>query len=202
MPRSERKQDAGGLSALLERVVGRWLRSRRAGDRHLFWHDRRLGNPPDTIRLTSPAFDEDEVMPQRYAGHGVGENVSPPLAWSVLPYGTAELVLVMQDPDVPLPRPVTHLLVIGIPPSQTGFAEGGLEAGAAGVRFGRGAFGRIGYEGPRPVRGHGRHRYVFQIFALSRPLRVDGVPDLRAVTKAMAGSVLARGRLIGTYERR
>jgi phosphatidylethanolamine-binding protein (PEBP) family uncharacterized protein len=55
--------------------------------------------------------------------------------------------------------------------------------------------------GPRPVRGHGPHRYVFQLFALSRPIAVGERPDRAEVLAAMRGAVIARGKLTGTYER-
>ncbi len=187
----------------VERTLGRWLRSVRADQRHLAWNDPRFADAPDTILLSSAVFDDREFMPQKHAGEGEGENVSPPLSWSVVPFGTKAFVLIMQDPDAPLPRPVTHLLAFDIPAERTSVPEGYLAPGAGpDIRFGRGSFGRVGYAGPRPVRSHGMHRYIFQVFALSRPLNLDGTPDLATVLKAMRGAVLARGRLIGTYERR
>jgi Raf kinase inhibitor-like YbhB/YbcL family protein len=58
---------------------------------------------------------------------------------------------------------------------------------------------RTGYGGPCPPVG--RHRYVHKLYALDTML-----PDLNEPTKAeleaaMEGHVLARGELIGTYER-
>ena len=59
-----------------------------------------------------------------------------------------------------------------------------------------------GWLPPDPPTGHGAHRYCFQLFALG------GVPALEegagrgAVVKALAEArVLARGMLVGTYER-
>jgi phosphatidylethanolamine-binding protein (PEBP) family uncharacterized protein len=85
----------------------------------------------------------------------------------------SEVVLIMQDPDAPLPRPVVHLIATGIPPECSSLSEGALSPAASRtINFGRGSFGRIGYAGPRPVRGHGVHRYLFQIFALAERLAV------------------------------
>jgi Raf kinase inhibitor-like YbhB/YbcL family protein len=191
------------MSAAAERFLGRVFRWRRAGDRHLAWNDARLRHAPATIRLTSSAFADGAAMPARHAGEGVGDNLSPALDWAGLPEGTAELVLLVEDPDAPLARPVVHLIARGIAPDRGGVAEGALSPGNdAAIAFGRGFRGRIGYAGPRPVRGHGPHRYVFQIFALARRLSFAGEPDLHAVLAAMAGIVLARGKLTGTYERR
>jgi hypothetical protein len=142
------------------------------------------------------------MMPTRCAGPGIGDNLSPALRWAGVSREAAELALVVQDPDAPLPRPITHLIAFGLDPHAGGVLDGALGARhGAEVQLGRGSFGRIGYQGPRPVAGHGPHRYVFQMFALRKPLRFDSAPDLAAIADAMAGSVLARASLIGRYER-
>ena len=178
-------------------LIGVLLKKVRAGDRHLVMRDPRFRDAPCSIHLTSPDFGAWAMMPRRFTQEG--ENLSPPLSWENLPDGVAELVLVVQDPDVPLPDPVVHLIAYGIDPAQT-IATGDLNAGTA-IALGKGGFGRIGYAGPRPIRSHGRHRYVFQLFALDAPSGLSGTPDLKALTAAMAGHVLARGELTGWYER-
>ncbi len=52
-----------------------------------------------TIELRSPAFSDHASVPARYARDG--ENVSPPLEWSGVPDGAAELALICEDPDAP-----------------------------------------------------------------------------------------------------
>ncbi|TCR66262.1 YbhB/YbcL family Raf kinase inhibitor-like protein [Bosea sp. BK604] len=190
------------MNPAVERAIGRLLRPLRASERHLAWNDPRLAEAPPDIRLTSAAFADGGAIPLRHAGAGVGANLSPPLGWSGVPHHTAELALIVQDPDAPLLRPVVHLIALGLPPGRDGLEEGELAPDkSGGIRFGRGSFRRIGYAGPRPVRGHGPHRYVFQIVALVRPLPVPSEPDLAATLAAMAGIVSARGRLTGTFER-
>ena len=190
------------MNAGLERLIGGWLRSVRGHDGHLASNDARIADAPETIRLISPAFDDGSLIPQRYAGAGIGDNLSPPLAWSNVPLGTKELVLILQDPDAPLPRPVVHLIAIGLPLDAFSVPEGFLTPGASRtLGFGRGFMGRIGYTGPRPVLGHGPHRYVFQLFALSQSLGLAGTPGIDAVMDQVASSVLARGKLTGVYER-
>lgn len=186
----------------MERLIGRALRGIRAGDRHLAWNMPALADAPDTIAISSSAFAAGAPIPARHAGIGAGDNISPPLAWSGVPRQAAELVLFIEDPDAPLPRPVVHVLATGIAPLWQGLPEGALSLpGDPGLRLGRGSFGRRGYAGPRPVRGHGPHRYIFQIVAIDRPLVLDAAPDRVAVLAMIAGHVLARGRLVGTYER-
>lgn len=190
------------MTPAVERMIGHWLRQVRAGDRYLACNDPRLTDAPESILLTSPAFNETGTVPRLYAGGGVGENMSPPLEWSDVPLGTKELVLILQDPDVPLPRPVVHLIAIGISPDMQGVPEGYLKPEASPpFRFGRGFMGRVGYAGPRPVRGHGPHRYVFQIFAMRQHLDLPEKAGLETVIAQMADALLARGRLTGIYER-
>lgn len=191
------------MNPKLERFLGGVLRGIRAHEKYLVFDDRRFSAAPLTVELTSSAFVEGSAMPTRYAGKGVGDNISPPLGWANLPSATRELALIMQDPDAPLPRPVTHFVVTGIPTGWTGLAEGALATTPTPpLAYGKGSFGMIGYAGPRPIRGHGPHRYVFQIFALSRSLVLPPAPKLDLVLSGVADTLLARGVLVGTYERR
>lgn len=191
------------MNSTLERLLGRLFRPVRSGDRRLACNDPRLRATPNTIRLASPAFADGASMPSRHAGRRAGDNISPPLAWTNLPPGTKELVLVMQDPDAPLPVPVVHMIIVGMSPDTSGFAEGSMNfSPGSPLHFGRGIFGHIGYAGPGPVRGHGPHRYVFQLFALSQRLTFIEPPNLKTLLAAMTGKVLALGRLTGLYERR
>jgi Raf kinase inhibitor-like YbhB/YbcL family protein len=184
-----------------ESALGSLLRPVRAGESRLAWKDARLA-APRAFALTSPAFEDGGMMRVRSAASGVGDNLSPPLDWTGVPGDAAELALIVQDPDAPLPWPVTHLIAFGIDPSAGGVEEGALGAGRTdAIQLGRGSFRRIGYQGPRPVAGHGPHRYVFQMFALVRLIHFDSPPDLATVVAAMARAVLARGQLTGRYER-
>jgi len=178
-------------------LIGVLLKKVRAGDRHLVMRDPRFKAAPCSIHLTSPDFGDWAMMPRRFTQEG--ENLSPPLHWENLPDGVAEMALVVQDPDVPLPDPAIHLIAYGLDPARN-VAVGTLNAGG-GHALGKGSFGRVGYAGPRPIRSHGRHRYVFQLFALDRPLGLTGTPDLKALAAAMDGHVVARGELTGWYER-
>src|SRR4029453_4731103 len=53
----------------------------------------------DTITVTSTALAEGAPPPGRFTG--ADADVSPPLAWSGVPGETAELALVVDDPDAP-----------------------------------------------------------------------------------------------------
>ncbi|MFJ4714034.1 YbhB/YbcL family Raf kinase inhibitor-like protein [Streptomyces sp. NPDC088785] len=183
-------------------LLGRLLKNRRANEAHSAWHLPAL-QAPDDLTLTSRDFTDNAPMPARQAAKNAGgDDVSPHLAWSAPPAGTAQLLLVMEDLDVPTPRPITHCVAL-IDPSCAALEPGALGAGApgAGVRPLRASIGR-GYHGPGPIKGHGPHRYVFQLYALSAPL--DGAAERqrpRALLSTVTAPVLGRARLTGTYER-
>src|SRR3979490_1981212 len=98
----------------MSRILGRLLRGVHAGETHLVWNHAATERAPVSITLTTDAFPAGGIIPLRYAGRGVGDNISPALRWSNPPAGTAEWVLIMQDPDAPLPRPFVHLIAYDI----------------------------------------------------------------------------------------
>jgi Raf kinase inhibitor-like YbhB/YbcL family protein len=183
--------------------MGRLLRNRRAGEEGVAWHRPNLDGP-DTLELRSEAFADGATMPLAQVGRRVGgQNVSPALAWNPAPAGTAQLLFVMEDPDVPMSSPAVHTVAL-IDPKLAALPAGALDAKAPadGVRILRSTF-RSGYLGPEPIKGHGPHRYVFQLFALGEAL--DGAALAKArpreVLTSVGGPVLARGRLDGVFER-
>jgi len=189
---------------MIPRLIGRLLRGIHAGEEKLIWNHPTLRSVPVAIFLSSPSFAEGASMPIRCAARAIGgENESPPLEWSNLPSGTAELVLVMEDPDAPLPVPSMHLVVTGISRDLKALPAGSLnrDTQSLQVRLGKGLMGRRGYAGPMPPPSHGQHRYVFQIFALDRNLRTDIDFDRQTLLREFEGGVLARGHLMGTFER-
>lgn len=178
--------------------LGRALRGVRSNPARSVWNAPALAGP-DTLVVTSSAFEPGgRIPPERHRGPGAGDNVSPSLAWTPPPPATGQLLVLIEDVDVPLPRPLIHTAAL-LPAGATELAEGGLAADAAGVRYLSPGFGRIGYQGPRPVPGHGEHRYGFMVFAVDHAL--DEVTSLKALLALEPGHVLARGRLVGIDER-
>lgn len=182
--------------------LGRLLRDVSAGEAKLVWNLPEIVQAPEALTLESPSFALGAEIPRRHAGRGVGDNISPALAWRGAPTGAVELVLLVEDPDAPIPRPYVHLAAYGIDPALGGFAEGALAAGSAGVTFGRNTAGPSGYAGPRGFPGHGRHGFHFELFALSRPSGLPPGARLAEIAKILTSDALvARGRLVGTFER-
>jgi Raf kinase inhibitor-like YbhB/YbcL family protein len=191
------------MNEAIERIFGKLLWSVRGHDSHLACNSGMLKDVPASLFVESPAFSDGSPMFAEFAADTIGRNLSPPLAWTGVPPQAAELVLIMQDPDAPMPRPIVHALASGIQPSRSDLPKGALTApGDQHIRLHKDSLGRIGYYGPRPVVGHGPHRYVFQLVAADRPLPVSPSDDYHGVLKALQGHAIAKGMLIGTFERR
>jgi phosphatidylethanolamine-binding protein (PEBP) family uncharacterized protein len=186
---------------LLRRVLGVLLRGRSAGEAKLAWNHPVVSSAPINMTLTSDWFEDGGLMPDRAAGPGVGANRSPPLKWSAPPAGTRELALIVEDPDAPLPRPLVHLVLFGLAPELRGLAPGDLNGPVpGGGSYGRGTFGRAGYLGPRPLPGHGPHRYVFLLLALDWPSGRPREQELAAWMEANSSRVIGRAKLTGVYQ--
>src|SRR5688572_10217440 len=69
-----------------------------------------------TLRVTSPAFQDGQPIPDKYA---TGENISPPLAWQNLPAGTKSVAVMVEDPDAPGVHPFVHWIIYNIVPTET-----------------------------------------------------------------------------------
>jgi Raf kinase inhibitor-like YbhB/YbcL family protein len=181
-------------------VIGKLLKNRHAGHEGLAWNLPNLAGP-DTLALNSPDFTHEGTIGVAHASKRIGgKDLSPALTWAAVPDGAEQLLLVVEDPDAPTKVPNVHCVSL-LEPSLTGLPQGALAAAhpADGVRIMRSRTGR-GYAGPAPVKGHGPHRYVFQLFALAKPVSADDdAPPCDVL--AAAGDVLARGRHDGFYER-
>lgn len=159
-----------------------------------------------SIAVSSTAFQEGQRIPRKYTGEGT--DVSPPLAWSGVPAGTEELVLICDDPDAPSPQPWVHWVIYKIPADAAGLPEGVAPeprpAVPVGVLQGKNSWptGRtIGYRGPMPPPGHGTHHYHFTLYALNTKLDVPPGLSKSDLLRQIEGKVLATGRLTGVYER-
>jgi Raf kinase inhibitor-like YbhB/YbcL family protein len=132
-----------------------------------------LACPAWALEISSPAIGSDGTIPLKYTANAFGcsgENVSLPLVWKDVPADAKSLALTMYDPDAPTGSGFWHWLVVNLPASATGLAEGVGEAGngklPAGAVQGRGDAGVAGYFGPCPPQGDAPHRYIFTIFAV------------------------------------
>jgi hypothetical protein len=214
------------MSSLLpffERIAGRLLYSVRGHDAKLFTKTGAFAaHPRPTIPMSSPDYGQAPALLASAAlraehSHD-GGNGFPALAWTVpdeLQREVDSWLVVVEDPDAPLPTPVVHGIYYGLGALKTTLDQRDLERlgqldpnAAAGFRYGRNRPKTV-WAGPRPVLGHGPHRYFFQLVAV-RGVDWDG-EGVKAEAGAMTreklvaiiqGKVLGWGAWIGTFERR
>ncbi|MEV5833889.1 YbhB/YbcL family Raf kinase inhibitor-like protein [Nocardia sp. NPDC052112] len=184
-------------------ILGKLLKNRRAGDHGLAWHLPNLAADP-IFEVTSPDFTHESPLPKVHASKRIGgRDVSPALAWAT-PDGTAQLLLVVEDPDAPTGSPFVHCVAL-LEPTLAELPRDALRAEdpASGVSILRSGWGR-GYQGPAPIKGHGPHRYAFQLFAMAEPITTVGGKSAATVKPRdifAAAKAVARGRIDGFYER-
>lgn len=148
------------------------------------------------IEVTSAAFNDSGNIPTKYTCDG--QDISPPLSWSVIPDGTKSIALIVDDPDAPRGDWV-HWLVYDLPPSLRNLPEHvpPEEILGNGGRQGMTDFNKIGYGGPCPPSG--THRYFFKVYALDIDLHLAPGASKSQLLMAMEGHVLTEGQLMGKY---
>lgn len=130
-------------------------------------------NSAPTLNVTSPECG-DTNSSLLIAPTPLGENRIPKLSWSRQPTNgeaapdIVEYLVIIEDPDAPLPSPVVHGIYYGIPASKTTLSPEDLVASssldaksailAGGFKYGMNTRQTI-WGGARPVLGHGMHRY-------------------------------------------
>lgn len=152
--------------------------------------------------IHSTAFGNGEAIPKEYTGEG--SDLSPSLSWSGVPNSAKSYALICDDPDAPH-GVFTHWLAWDIPITLSSLPAGGKQGVPLGhgIKQGKQSFGNVGYQGPMPPKGHGRHRYYFTLYALD--IISLGLPDgatREQLEKIMQAHVLAKAQWMGTYERK
>jgi Raf kinase inhibitor-like YbhB/YbcL family protein len=147
------------------------------------------------ISLTSDAFQDGQPIPTQFTCDGADQ--APTLHWGEPPQGTKSFALVIDDPDAPSGT-FRHWGVFDIPPSERSIG-GGQRIGTAVNND----FGKPGYGGPCPPKGHGPHHYHFKLFALDiGSLGLNADAHVSDVEREAGKHAVGRAELIGTYERR
>lgn len=153
--------------------------------------------------LTSPAFKNNERLPVEYSVDG--ENVSPALAWEVVPAGTKSFALICHDPDA---GQFIHWIAWNIPADCKALPRALKRAATLdepkAMRQGFTGWGKAkgeGYLGPAPGKGSGDHHYTFTIVALDTEFPADKVFNARELRSAMKPHVLGKAELVGVFSR-
>lgn len=153
-----------------------------------------------SLSLTSSAFSNGGRIPQEHTCDG--DNASPPLTWSGKPENARSFVLICDDPDAPSGT-FHHWAIYDIPVSVDRIDAGCPPQARLGhARQARNDFGRAGYGGPCPPKGHGDHHYRFRLLALDvETLDLTDGAGIPAVQHAAERHVIDRTELVGLYSR-
>lgn len=149
------------------------------------------------FELSSPSFKAGEPIPRRHTCQG--EDLSPPLHWTVPPATTKSYVIIADDPDAPAGTWV-HWVIYNLPLDLRGLTEGipAEDHLPNGAMQGLNDFQRIGYGGPCPPPGK-PHRYYFTLYVLDVVLTLKPRATKRQVLEACRGHVLAEAQLMGRF---
>ncbi|HUC89271.1 MAG TPA: YbhB/YbcL family Raf kinase inhibitor-like protein [Patescibacteria group bacterium] len=141
------------------------------------------------MELSSPAFGNNQPIPDVHTAKGGG--VPPPLAITSVPSGTQSLALIVHDPDA-VSGDYAHWVVWNISASTTWIPENHIPAGAMqGINDSN----QQGYIPPSPPSG--RHRYVFDMYALNNELPIKCSSNAKQLIQAMQGHIIGQAQLIG-----
>ncbi len=155
------------------------------------------------LRVESTHIQDGAPIPDAHA-YSTG-NRSPQLSWHGAPAGTKSFVVTCFDPDAPTPSGFWHWVLVDLPATVTSLPAGAGNPGGAlpaGAFHCRNDYGSLDYGGPAPPKGDRPHRYYFAVHALgTERLGVDEKASPAAVSFTMLRHTLARGILVGTYQR-
>jgi hypothetical protein len=160
------------------------------------------------FELSSPDLTNGEPIAEKFALNDFGckgENVSPALNWKNAPMGTKSFAVVVHDPDAKTGvGGFRHWIVVDIPASATGIAQGAGKIGADTLADGGKQittdFGTSGWGGPCPPAGDAPHHYQFSVYAL----KVDKLEIPANASAGLAGfmvnmNAIGKAGFISTY---
>jgi hypothetical protein len=157
--------------------------------------------PAAAMDISSPDVRANAPMaPAQVYPRCGGQNVSPALAWTAPPAGTASLVLTVIDVDAK-PSLWSHWIVVGLPPATLSLPRGvaALPAGAHAIAAN---FGDAAYDGPCPPAGSGVHHYQFTLWAMpSTTVSIGANAPANEVLSMLQRTSLAHATLVGTAQR-
>jgi Raf kinase inhibitor-like YbhB/YbcL family protein len=168
------------------------------------------GRGPQTppLIMTSSAWEDGGVIPDKYTGAAGPTAPNPELKWTQVPPGTQSFVIIMNDPEPAIPAKssrgdVTHWLVWNIPGTSTGLPEG-VMAGDLPDGTKQQSLRSNGYIGPGAPPGP-YHHYTFTLYAVDTKIDVapsqNAYDTRQALLAAMDGHVLGKAVLVARFHR-
>ncbi len=174
-----------------------------------------IGEVVEELRLSSTAFHDGDAIPVRFSCEG--DNLSPPLAWTLPPTGTETLAIILDDQDAPdldlanqsadpeaanAPEASAQWIAFNLPPTLRDLPEGVLVLegeNAVGSSEGLNRYDRTAYNGPCPPPGE-THNYLLRLLALDTRLDLNSsTTTTDSLYAAARGHVLGEARMTFSY---
>ncbi len=158
------------------------------------------------LTLTTTAFPDGGIIPNKYTQAADGTPVSPALEWTHVPEGTVSFALIVDDPDTSLHKTteeVLHWMIFNIPGTARSLPQGvpGTPNLPDGSIQAMNTHGAPGYLGMGASAAGPYHHYTFQLFALDTKLSLGPDATRADALKAMDGHVLGKGVVVGRFHR-
>ena len=181
-----------------------------------------------TLTVTSTAFTNNGSIPVKYTC--LGQQVSPPLNIADVPPEAKSLAIIICDPDAPTKITTQVSSIESTPASKkkkthakttvkkttktmdactvNGYTNwivwnidvtGSIPENFRSETIGKNSADNNGYAGMCPQSG--AHHYHFMVYALDTKLNIDKNTDKAGLEKVMSGHILAKGEIIGMYDK-
>jgi Raf kinase inhibitor-like YbhB/YbcL family protein len=159
------------------------------------------------MTLTSTAWPDGGQIPKKYTQ--AGEQASPAFAWSNVPDGVQNFVLIARDLDAAVGNgtdEVLHWMLWNIPGSARSLPEGVPQGSQLPDGTRQISVSGPYYRGPGAPAAGPPHHYTFELYALDGPINVPAVGESPAATRAavlaaMAGHVRGKAVYVGLFKR-
>lgn len=152
--------------------------------------------------LSSPSFDHEKMIPDRFTCSVGKEEISPKLIWKNPPEDTVSYVLLFEDFQVPKNLHADgywlHWVVFNLPADVKELAEGPKKMPKDAV-IGLNSWKRYDYGGPCPP--DRQHDYIFTLYALDTTLDLPKNAPIGAIKEAMEGHILDEAKLQSFYDK-
>jgi len=153
--------------------------------------------------VVSSVFKDKEFIPKKYTCEG--QDVNPELVISNIPDGAKTIAIICDDPDAPIGTFVHWVLwnyPVDGPSVKIPEALPKVEKLQNGAMQGYNDFGKVGYNGPCPPKGHGVHHYHFKIYAVNSLIELKGKVTKEELERALSGRIIAQAEIVGLYEKK